>query len=296
MLMYLILRLAVFLARRLPERWGLAVARWLGNVIYRISPLAEAGRDNARRILGPDADPKGVSQLARQAFQSRLLNYYDLVRLSGMPLDQFKQQLVLEGVEHLDQFAAEGRGGVVLSGHLGPIEFMIQAVSSLGYPLLTVAEQLEPERLHQYITSLRSAHGLRLVSARGPLLDVYRWLKRDGGMLASAIDRDTTDTGVVVDFFGAPAWMPDGYARIAVRANVPVLFGFCRRTPDGVLVKVFPLIYPDQSLPKEEAVLDLVQRALQLFEGVIREYPEEWHLSTPVWQLAQERLAREAAG
>lgn len=296
MLMYLILRLAVFLARRLPERWGLAVARWLGNVIYRISPLAEAGRDNARHILGPDADPNSVSQLARQAFQSRLLNYYDLVRLSGMPLDQFKRQLVLEGVEHLDQLVAEGRGGVVLSGHLGPTEFMIQAVSSLGYPLLAVVEQLEPERLHQYITSLRSAHGLRLVLAQGLLLDVYRWLKRGGGMLVSAIDRDTTDTGVVVDFFGAPAWMPDGYARIAVRADMPVIFGFCRRTPGGVLVKVLPLIYPDQSLAKEEAVLDLIQRALQLFEGVIREYPGEWHLSTPIWQLAQERLAREAAG
>jgi hypothetical protein len=49
-------------------------------------------------------------------------------------------------------------------------------------------------------------------------------------------------------------------------------------------------------LPKEEAVLDLIQRALRLFEGVIREYPEEWHLSTPIWQLARERLAREAAG
>jgi lauroyl/myristoyl acyltransferase len=290
MLAYLIFRLAVFLARRLPERWGIAIARWLGGLIFRLSPLAGAGRDNARHVLGPGADPAEASRLARQAFQNRLLNYYDLVRLSGMPLDEITRRMTIEGIEHLERIVTGKQGAVVVSGHVGPTELMIQAVASLGYPLIGIAEHLEPERFHQYVIGLRSAHGLNLISPQDSLLDVYRRIKR-GEVLLSAIDRDSTDTGLVVDFLGAPAWVPDGYARVAVRASVPLIFGFCHRTDDGAMAKVYPPIYPDRSLGKEEAIMDLIQRALRLFEEAVREQPEEWHLSTPIWRLAEVRLA-----
>lgn len=296
MLTYVIFRLAVFLARRLPERWGIAIARWLARVVYRVSPLSEAGRDNARHVLGPDADSDSVSRLAQQAVQSRLLNYYDLLRLSAMPLEELNRRVTIEGLEHLERVVVEKRGAVVASGHVGPVEFMIQAVVALGYPLIGITEHLKPERLHQFVIGLRSAHGLNLISTEGSLLDVYRRLKR-GEVLLSAIDRDSTGTGLVIDVFGAPAWLPDGYARVAARANVPLIFGFCHRTEEGgVANKVYPPIYPDMSLGKEERVVRLVEQATQLFEEAVREYPHEWHLSAPIWRLAQERLAEGEPG
>jgi lauroyl/myristoyl acyltransferase len=292
MLTYLIFRLAVFLARHLPERWGSAIVRWLARLVYRVSPLSQAGRDNARHVLGPDATPDSVSHLARQAVQSRLLNYYDLLRLSAMPLQELNRRVTFEGLEHLERVVAEKRGAVVTSGHIGPMEFMIQAVVALGYPLIGVTEHLKPERLHRFVIDLRSAHGLNLISTQGSLLDVYRRLKR-GEVLLSAIDRDSTGTGLFINVFGAPAWMPDGYARIAVRANVPLIFGFCHRTEQGgVTNKIYPPLYPDRSLGKEEAAVDLIQQTVRLFEEAVREYPQEWHLSAPIWQLAQERLGK----
>jgi hypothetical protein len=74
------------------------------------------------------------------------------------------------------------------------------------------------------------------------------------------------------------------------------MFGYSYRTDDGVVGKVMPPIYPDGSLDKEAAVRDLIQRVLSQLEVAIREHPEEWHLSAPIWQLAQERLAREKLG
>ena len=290
MLQYLFLRLAVFLARRLPERWGVAIAPWFGRVVYRVSPVAKANRDNARHVLGPEVDPSQISQLARKAFENRLLNYYEMLRLSDLPLEEITRRMRIEGTEHIDRLVGEGRGAVITSGHMGPMELMIHGLGSLGYPLIAIAEHLEPERLHRYVMGLRVAHGFNMISTRASLLNVYRRVKR-GEFLLSALDRDTTGTGLIVDFFGAPAWVPDGYARLAVRANVPVIVGFCRRAGNGAVAKIYAPIYPDKSLGKEEAVLDLIQRALKLFEAAIREYPEEWHLSTPIWQRAQGRLA-----
>ncbi len=172
---------------------------------------------------------------------------------------------------------------------MGPLEFVTQTVASLGYDCFSIFEQLDNERLLAYIIELRSAHGLDMISTQGPLLDVYRRIKR-GAFLMTAMDRDSTDTGIIVDFFGAPAWMPDGYARLALRADVPLIFGRCTYTESGPSVKLFPPIYPDRSLGKEQAVRQIVERTVGLLEEAIRSDPGTWHLSTPVWRLAQERV------
>ncbi len=289
MLWYLVYRLGAFLARHLPQRWGVAIAQRVGRVIYRFSPVAEDSRDNVRHVLNPNADPDRVNRLARKAFESRVLNYYEMLRLSGMPLAQVSSSTSIEGLENVLPLLQEKQGAVVASAHLGPVEYMIQAIAAYGFPLICIAEHLKSERLHQYLMELRSGHGLDLISTQASLLDIFRRIKR-GEILVSAADRDSTGTGLVVEFFGAPAWMPDGYARVAVRMNVPVVFGYCIRTESRVMGRVYPLIYPDQALEKEEAVRDVIQRTLRLLEEAIRENPGEWHLSAPVWRRAQERL------
>ena len=290
MLTYFTFRLAAFLAQYLPERWGMALARGLGSLIYRLSPVAAAGRDNARHVLGADTDPASVSQLAKRMFQNRLLAYYDLVRLPRLPLEEINQRVTFEGLEHIDQAVKEKRGAVVVSGHIGPIETMIQAVAALDYPLLGIAEHLEPQRLHTYMMDLRTAHGLHIISTQGPLLDIYRRIKQ-GEVLLSAADRDSTGTGVIMDFFGAPAWVPDGYARLAVRADVPLIYGVCHRETNGLDIKIYPPIYPNHTLGKKGATQELLRQTLHFMEQAIRRHPEEWHLSTPVWQLAREKRA-----
>ncbi len=291
MLAHIIFRLWVLLVRVLPERWAVAFVRWVGGAAYRLSLQAGASRDNARHILGPDAEPEKVSRVAREMFQNRALGYYDLARLPFMPPEYFEQRLNLLGAEHIiEQVIAEKRGAVLISAHLGPVEFMIQAIALLGYPLIGIMEHLEPERHHQYVIRLRMMHGMELVSTQTSMLDIFRRVKQ-GKVMVSAIDRDSTDTGLIVDFMGAPAWMPDGYARVAVQANVPLVVGFVHGDGDGgVIVRFHPPIYPDRSLGKQKAVLDLMRQALQIFEQTLRAHPEEWHLSTPVWRVAQERL------
>jgi len=299
MFIYLLFKLAAFLARHLPLRWGYTICRGIGSIIYRVSPVAWAARDNARHILeakamGQTVDPKSVSRLAKQIFQSQVMNYYDMLRLSSMPAEELKDLVNFGGLEYVDKILASGTGLVLTSAHFGPMEILIQCTAQLGYPLVAIAERLKPDRLHDYMMQLRTAHGLELIPTDGPLLEAYRRLKR-GEILASALDRDTTDTGLIVPFLGAPAWVPDGYARIAVRTNLPVVLGYGLRTGQGVLTRLHPPLYPNPSLPPEEAVTDLVRQVINEFEGVIRTYPEQWLLSSPIWHLAAERSQKDEA-
>jgi KDO2-lipid IV(A) lauroyltransferase len=208
--------------------------------------------------------------------------------LPGQSMENVDLRSACEGLEIVDRLEQEQRGAIIVSGHMGPIEFLIQSVASLGYNVFAIFEHLDNERLLAYIMELRTTHGLEIMSTRGPLLDAYRRIKK-GAILLSAMDRDSTNTGLIVDFFGAPAWMPEGYARLAVRADVPVIFGYGRYTENGAGAKIFPPIYPDQTLGKELAVRQIVQQTVQLLEEVIRKDPGAWHLSTPVWKLVPGR-------
>lgn len=290
MLIYLAFRLFAFFAQHLPQRWGRAVACRLGGLIYRVSPMAQAARDNFRHVLGPNVGPDLVSLTAQKAFEQRTLNYFEMISLSSGNLDHIDWRSKIHGLDDLEPIIAERRGVIIAAGHLGPMEYMIQGITTLPYEMIGIQEHLENERVHDYLIGLRSAHGFEMLSTQGPLLDVYRRVKR-GAVLLTAVDRDSTGTGLITEFFGAPAWVPDGYARLAVRAGVPVVFGYPWRTPDGAECQVFPPIYPDLSLPKEEAVRDVVNRTLWRLEQAIRAHPREWHLSTPIWRLAQEKLA-----
>ena len=80
--------------------------------------------------------------------------------------------------------------------------------------------------------------------------------------------------------------MPDGYARIAVRAKLPLVMGYGMRTKDGILARLHPPFYPDPSLPTQQAIIDLVQRVMNEFEGLVRAYPEQWLLISPLWHPA----------
>jgi lauroyl/myristoyl acyltransferase len=289
MVAYLAFRCAAFLARHLPRRLGLAVMHWLGTGIYHVSPLAEAVRDNIRHVLGPGADPKVVSHYAKRSFQGQLRNYYEMMWLSIQSLQAAGWEARFDGLESVTKLASERRGMVLVAGHIGPMEYLAQGIASLGYDVFAVFEHLDNERLLEYLIELRSAHGLQIMSTKGPLIDAYRRIKR-GEALLTAMDRDSTDTGRIVELFGAPAWMPEGYARVAVGANVPVVFAYGRYTENGPEGKLFPPIFPDRSLSKADAVTDLINKTLRLLEDAIREDPGAWHLTTPVWTVAQERM------
>jgi KDO2-lipid IV(A) lauroyltransferase len=255
--------------------------------------MAEAGRDNFRHVLGPDADPQRVAELTKQSFQERLFNYYDVLWLSAQAMDEIDLKKAGEGLEDIDRLISAKQGAVIVSGHMGPMEFMAQSVASYGHEAFAIFEHLDNERLLDYLIELRSAHGLEIISTKGSALDIFRRIRR-GAFLLTAMDRDSTDTGLIVDFFGAPAWMPDGYARLAVQAKVPVVFGYCRYTERGPGAKLYPPIYPDQSLDKEQAIRQIIEHVVGLMEEAIRSDPGTWHLSTPVWRLAQERKQLEA--
>jgi phosphatidylinositol dimannoside acyltransferase len=283
---YLAWRALGAVAPSLPLDWGHAVARRLADLVYRRNVQAVRGlRANISHAMGASAPAARVDGAVRQAYRTLFSNYFDLFRLPALSVEQLRSLVPLTGWEIVQAARALGRGVILCSAHLGHIEAALQIVTMNGLPTLGPAEHIQPERLYRYIVSLRTRHGMRLIPTDGPMLELFRTLRR-GEAVALALDRDVTGTGVQTTVCGKPAHVPDGYARVAARTGSPIVIGFCYRERSGrVWAELGPSFVPDPLADREKtyrAALDFGVRAL---ERAITAHPEQWVLTTPLWKV-----------
>ena len=266
-------------AQALPPRIAYALAARLADLGYPLLPSATGLRDNLAHVLGTSPEDPAAHQAARKAFRLLWQNYVDLFQASRRPPSRWFPSIQIEGWKHLEEAQRMGRGIIAVSAHYGPLEWGLQFLGASGLPGLVVAEAVRPPAMFRYLCRLRGAHGLRLIPADGALREIFRTLQQ-GGIVALALDRDTTGSGRVYSFLGEAAWLPDGYAELAVRRGIPVLPAFARREGKGVRLRIWPPLWPAGTSRE-----DLVARVLEIFAGVLREAPDQWVLTTPIWRI-----------
>ncbi len=287
MLSYYLYRLLGAIVPRLPPRFGYWLFARLGALAFLLAKGARSAvEDNMRHVLGPEASPERLRHIVRSVFVNQARNYYDLFRVPSIPDAQIKELVTIVGQEHLTAALAEGRGAVLVSIHFGNIDIVAQAALIHGYPIVLVAEHLKPEILHRYVCSLRGSKGINLISADSFLKPIFRALAQNQ-FVALAADRETTGRGTVAQFFGAPALVPDGYVRLALRTGVPVVPAVSFRQPDNTFVAyVEPPIKMEKTGDASQDIQVNLRRVLAILERYIAAQPEQWILFQPIWQLA----------
>jgi KDO2-lipid IV(A) lauroyltransferase len=268
----------------MPRRAGHAVARSAGRLLYALSPqLRSALLGNLRHVLGPEADEAQLQSVARQACVNIAKGHYDLFRVSRLASEEIRDLTRLEGQEHVYQALDEGRGIVLASAHLGNVDVVGQLPAVYGLPLTAPIWRSEPERLFQYTLRLRQSHGLHLIPSDGPMMELFRTLKR-GEIVALLCDRDFANSVRRVNFFGTPTNLPDGPVRLALRTGAALIPAFALRLPDDTfLVKIEPALELSQSGDRDADVLAGMEKLVSVMERYIARHPEQWLVAAPIW-------------
>src|SRR6478672_6358157 len=116
---YYMLVIASFLARFVPARLGYWLSSLAGGLVFYVTPsVRRAVMDNMRHVL-PKSSAHQRRIIARRVIRNVLKNYYDLIRLQHMSAQQVEDNLILNGMEHLEQAMAAGKGAIIIGGHIG---------------------------------------------------------------------------------------------------------------------------------------------------------------------------------
>jgi KDO2-lipid IV(A) lauroyltransferase len=283
-LVYYLYRLAGTLIPRFPPAIGYPLFSLVGALAHRFNGSARANvRANIRHILGPDAPQAQVHRLARATFDYLAYNYYDLFRLPTLNPAQVQSMVQVEGWEYVEAALGLGKGLVMTSAHFGNIEVVLYAMLLRGLSITIPAERVEPPELYDYLSELRMSQGLSIIPIDGPMLELFRTLRR-GGVAGVAGDRNVGDDGAVVKFFGAPARLPDGHVRLAMRTGVPLILGFSQRLGRDSYKARF---WPHYSIPEEGSEDERLAAGMKYvvigLEETIRAHPEQWVVTVPMW-------------
>jgi lauroyl/myristoyl acyltransferase len=294
---YALYRLLAALVGPMPPRMGYWVARRAGGLLYRMSPnLREVLAHNVRHVLGPAADEADVQSLTRQACVNIAKGHYELFRVSRLTLEEIRDLVQLEGFDRLEHALARGKGVIVVTGHLGNVDLVGQLPLAYGIPISGAAWHLKPERLFRYTLKLRQIHGLRLFPSDGSMLGLLRALKR-GELVALPYDRDFGENSRLVDFFGQPAWLPHGPARLSRRTGAPLLPAFVERLPgDTFRVHVEPAVDVPRTEDAEADIAAATKEIVGILERHISRHPEQWLVAAPVWPVAATEEAGASSG
>ncbi|HEX9036511.1 MAG TPA: hypothetical protein VF808_05920 [Ktedonobacterales bacterium] len=276
-------RVPLGLARRLMVAGG-----WLTWALA--SGLRRRAEWNLGHIPALAGDPAARREAARQVFATLALNYLDFFRGRTVSREELSRGWRIEGWEVVEQALALGKGAIVLSAHYGPFEYAAWKLGELGYSIVTPAERLKPEELHQLVGSMRNHHNVRMIAGdeRDALRELITTLRR-GEFVIFAVDRWVMGPSSPWPLFGESARLPTAPFALAARSDAPVFLLAARRhgldrfsgvieslTPERVdSAAGEPLEDPAEN-GREATVARMRARVYPAIERMITQEPGQW--------------------
>lgn len=296
---YLAFRAGETLTGLLPNRLVDGIAATTGSLILRLRPSRFDGlRDNLRHVL-PELGDRELERVVRANVRNLARSWADVLRMQHHP-DFLAARVFPVNVENMTGPLERGRGVVIVSLHLGRWEVGLAGWNHRFGRMSLLAEAVEPAELFEHILAARSAMGVTVIpidtaairrsddpaEARrlgaAAIRDVYRTLKANG-MVAMAMDRDLIGNGTRLPFFGAEASIPVGVVEVAMRTGAAIVPVILLRAGDAVVAPCWPEIEYDVAADRDTEVKRVAAEVLRIFERVIAEHPDQWHVLDPIW-------------
>lgn len=279
--------LAYFLAWKilgyLPEEKAYALMDFIADQITKRNPSGvQRLRSNYLRVR-PDLDEKELQHTVEEGMRSYLRYWCDTFRLPLWSSEDIVQSTTVINDHLLRDALSEGKGVIVSLPHAGNWDRAGAYYCQTGAPIVTVAEHLEPERLFKKFLAYRESLGMEVLDVTARSLAILSQRLRQGRFIALVADRDLSQNGVDVTFFGYPARMPAGPAVLSIQTGAPLLTAFVRYVDTGIEITFEPTIKVPKSGTTAEKVATMIQESATRWERHIALHMTDWHMLQRIW-------------
>src|SRR5439155_11959587 len=155
-MVYWLHRLVAPLTRLAPLWFSYAIASLIGWCAFFVFPDKRANAiKNMRSVLGAEAERQSVRGLAHRAFVNYAKYLIDMMRLTGISVEDLERQVTVTGWENFLEARDEGGGLIFVGGHFGNSDFAAAILAGRGFPVNVIAEPLEPPRWDAMVQAAR---------------------------------------------------------------------------------------------------------------------------------------------
>lgn len=194
--------------------------------------------------------------------------------------------------DKLDELAAIGKGGILVSAHIGNWEVAGQGLNRLGTAFNILMYANEKEDVKQYMDGVMKNKKINIIAineeTKSHIIELHKAFSNNELVVMHG-DRYRKDAKTITaDFFGKPAKFPAGPFIMAAKFGVPLCIVFAVKINKHTYQ--FSVEKPIQvERVRGEAQLDAVCRELLLqyiaeVENMARAFPHQWFNYYDFWQ------------
>lgn len=273
--------------RRLPERAAARLFQLGADVAARRGGKGvDRLRANYSRVTG--LPPGELDDLVRAGLRTYARYWCEVFRLPSTARQRVAGAVSAPDQERIWAAHREGRGVILVLGHLANWDVAATWLISRGHRFTTVAERLRPEALFDAFVAFRESIGMEVVALTGGEQTPSALLEqrlRAGGVLCLLADRDLSASGVPVTFFGATATMPAGPAALALRTGAALLPTLLANTDDPAgRLRLWDSTCDVRPAIPHTDVATMTQEWATALESAVRERPQDWHMLARLWR------------
>lgn len=260
----------------LPYGLIMAAGRVLGNLYYLLIKK-ERERAVAQMMPALGIDEAEARRLVRESFVNLARNVLEILYMPVLNEKNLYDYLEIDHLERMEQALAEGKGVVVLTGHVGTWEWLSAAFSLNGMPVTAIAKPQPNMQYTNALNDLRKTIHVEIFSrGSSELIAAAKALKK-GKILGFLADQDAGPNGAFLPFLGKIASTPMGPAVFARKFNSPVLPAFIIRQPSGKhKVVIGEIMRYEDTGDTDRDLFEFTKRMTAVVESIIRENPTQW--------------------
>jgi KDO2-lipid IV(A) lauroyltransferase len=273
---YLLYRAAARAVRAGSEE---ALRRW-GTRIGALARHVLRGRDRlAMRNLAEtfpeksDAERRRILDECWRQFGREAL---ETIRMQHIPIEEIPSHCFFANPEVLHDAIALGRGVLILSAHYGGWEIAGLAVMAHVKNVHTVARPLDNDLLERDLVRIRARTGVEVVDRQRAARPLLKALQKGGVVILLPDQAVQPREGILVPFLGRLAWTTDAPAKMALRHESAIVFGFCIPGTTGHRLEFEEPIRVDQLSSDEKNAEALTTRINDVISRRIAARPELW--------------------
>ena len=261
-----------------PRRTARTLGALVGRLALLLTPRLRRTGDLNLRLAFPEKTAAERSQILRKLYRNLGWLLAEFCQMARYSPEQAQGFIRYEGLEHYLAARDQGKGVLILTGHLGAWELSSFYHSLMGYPMSIVIRRLDNPLVDNLVNQIRCLHGNQVLHkddfARGLLGAMRR-----GETVGILMDTNMTPPqGAFVDFFGHAACTGSGLARVALKTGAKVLPGFLlwdEATQQYVLRFGAALDLPVSDDAEADALAHTAFFT-RVIEDYVRQYPDQW--------------------
>jgi KDO2-lipid IV(A) lauroyltransferase len=220
----------LFAMKAPPRRLALAAGGAIGGLGWSLRLRRKLVLSNVAQAM-PAASEAAVRSIAARAARNFGRSIVDIVRFSGRDRDRTLDLVRTRDIEPLQAALEEGRGAIIVTGHLGAWGLYVASVSRMGIPIALLLRRRRNPEIDRIIRELPGKHVTMI--PHGPLAPraLLRALK-EGKVVVMVADQHGGPRGIVAPFFGRETSTLSLPAALVARRDVPLFAMTGHRLPD----------------------------------------------------------------